>query len=1210
MMNGSILLQAKTTRRDGRDLFRGIRRNNRILIYAGLIAVYLLAARAVQAQSTFGSILGTVTDQSGAAIPSVTVTLTSLSTQDQQRVQTDANGNYQFLNLQPSGYSLDFEKTGFEHLKRTSITVAVQSAVRVDSVMQVGSTSFTVNVTTETASIETQPGAISQLVEGEQVAQMPLNGRNPYNLLELSPGVIPQGSVVGNPLGNQAGGVYTNNTGFGNYQIGGGMANESAFYFDGAPMNTTYINSPGLVPVQDATQEFRVDTNAVSAEFGHFAGGVVNLASKGGTNSYHGSAYEYIRNKVLNANTFFNDRNHVPTPAFTQNQYGVAVGGPIRHEKLFGFFTWENFAFRTGDSILSFVPTAAMRGGDFSALCPTYDGNGNCTASNGTQIYDPLTTCGIAGAPACPVGQAPGRLPFAYNKIPIGRLDSASKQYLNYYGQPTGAGVVSATTSLPSQNFATNASLGGNSTQYTGRLDWVPSEAQRVFARYTYWAGTSLPVDPFHTHFGGLYSYTGSQNFVIGDTYTLSPHTITDFRLSYLRATNGFSPEQLGANLSDYGTAWGTLASQVTLDVAPLASISGFYNFNMVYNRSIVNNYFLSGSLIRILGRHTLKIGGEARRDEWNFAQTTTAAGTYTFDQGFTSQLTSAGAQVPQTGFSGASFFLGNPVSGTLGSVAFTDSIEWYLGAYIQDTFQVNRKLTITAGGRWEFPEAFTEHNNRLTVMLPNAADPLSQQVGMTLTGQLALVDTPAYPHRQLIDNRYDLFSPRVNLAYNLTPKVSVRSGYGISYIPPDMVNYSESPFQSPVNAATSTMVPSVGGTNEIYPAATFSNPFPAGLIPPIGHNPSQLSIFEGQSVVSPIPNEHYGYAQQWDLDVQGQVTGSLMVEAGYAGSKGSHLSFSTFQLNQLPASDQALAMNGSLNPNTLVTNPFYGYISSGILAGKTVAQGQLLRPHPQFNSFSDTAAERGDSHWDALETRVVKRFHTGGVLTGSYTWGKLISDTETLTSWLENHGAAGVQNWNNLAGEKSLASFNVANRLVADYVLDLPFGISHMFLSHVNPAVNRVVGGWSVNGITILQSGYPLALTTSTNQTGSQGGGSRPNPVAGQAKAIGGAAQNHLLKWFNTAAFAPPSQFWFGTESRTDNSLKDDGVANWDLTLRKETAITEKVNFEFKTEVFNTFNRVQFGDPNTSVGSSTYGQVTTQLGNPRLIQFSGRFLF
>ncbi len=1171
----------------------------------GILAIFAIAGQSrLTAQTTFGSILGTVTDQSGAAIPGVTVTLTSLTTQTKVNAQTNSTGNYQFLNLEPTSYAVDFEKSGFNHLKRTSITVPVQAAVRVDATLQVGAVNQTVDVTAEAPIIETEPSALSSLVEGKQVQQMPLNGRNVFNLLELAPGVIPQGSVIGNPLGNQSNGVYTNNTGFGNYQIGGGMANQSAFYLDGVPLNTTYINSPGLVPTQDSIQEFRVDTNAVSAEFGRFAGGVVNMASKAGTDQWHGSAYEYIRNKVLNANTYFNNQNGVPTPAFTQNQYGVTLGGPIRHQKIFGFFSWENFSFRKGNPILTTVPTTAMQGGNFGALCSSYDGNGVCTAGHGTQLYDPLTTCGVAGAPACPAGQTTVRKPFAYNVIPIGRIDSAAKQYLNYYGLPNEPGTVSS-AGLPLNNFATNSTLGGNTSQYMGRIDWVASQNQRVFARYSYWAGTSIPNDPFHKHFGGLFSYTGSQNFVIGDTYTINPRTIADFRLSYLRATDGFVPEQLGIDLSQFGPAWATLAPQITLDTAPDVS-NGFYGFSNVWNRAIMNDYFTSASIIKILGRHTLKFGGELRRNEWNFAQETAAGGSVTFDQGFTAQLTTAPAQVSGTGYAGASFFLGNPASGSTTSIAFTDSIEWYAGAYLQDTFQVNRKLTITPGARWEFPEAYTEHNNRLTVFQPNAVDPLSQQVGQALTGQMYLVDTPAYPARQQIENHYKLFSPRINIAYDLTHKTSVRAGYGLSWIPPDMVNYSEAPFQSPVNAATTTMVPSVGGTSEIYPSATFSNPFPQGLIPPIGHNPSQLSIFEGQSLNSPIPNEQYGYAQQWNLDVQQQLASNLMVEAGYAGSKGTHLSYSVVQLNQIPDGD--LSKGSALN--TQVANPFHGYIASGLLSNATVSQAQLLRPHPQFQSLGDTAGQRGDSHWDALETRVEKRFGSGGVLAGSYTWSKLISNTDTLTSWLESHGAAGVQDWNNLKGEKSLATYDVTNRLVASYVLNLPIGINRLFLSNISPALDRVIGGWSVNGITTLQSGFPLALTTASNQTDSQGGGSRPNVAPGVSKSISGPAQKRLHEWFNTAAFTAPPPFAFGDESRTDGQLRDNGVANWDFTISKNIPLTEQMNFEFKAEMFNLFNRTQFGDPGGSVGSSTYGVVSTVLGNPRLVQFSGRLTF
>jgi hypothetical protein len=538
--------------------------------------------------------------------------------------------------------------------------------------------------------------------------------------------------------------------------------------------------------------------------------------------------------------------------------------------------------------------------------------------------------------------------------------------------------------------------------------------------------------------------------------------------------------------------------------------------------------------------------------------------------------------------------------------VANTDARQWYGALYFQDTYAVNRKLTVTGGIRWDWPQGFTEKNDRLTVLQPNATDPLGPAVGLPLTGQLALVNSAAYPDRTQLTGHHKLFAPRVNAAYSPNEKTSVRAGYGLSWIPPDMINYSISPFQSPVNAATTTMSSSVGGTSSLIPAATLQNPFPGGLVPPIGHNPAALSVFEGQSVSSPIPNEPYGYAQQWNLELQQQLASDIAFTLSYAGSKATHLSYSTVQLNQLP--DSLLSLGTQLN--TQVPNPFYGHVTRGVLSTPTVSQAQLLRPHPQFQNFQDTAGQRGDSHWNALETRVMKRFKSGGVLQGSYTWAKLISNTDTLTSWLENHGTAGVQDWNNLAGEKSLASFDVRNRVVISYVMNLPFGANQRFASKAGPVLNRIIGGWNVNGITILQSGFPLAFTTATNITNSQGGGSRPNLVPGVNRAISGAQQTRVNKWFNTGAFTQAPAFTFGNERRVDSVVRDSGIANWDFTLGKNVPITERFTFEFKTEVFNLFNRVQFGDPNTQFGSSTFGVISSQLGNPRLIQFSGRLVF
>jgi hypothetical protein len=403
------------------------------------------------------------------------------------------------------------------------------------------------------------------------------------------------------------------------------------------------------------------------------------------------------------------------------------------------------------------------------------------------------------------------RRAFPGNIIPAARLDPTAKQILSYYGLPNLPGIVN--------NFGTNVSIGGNTNQYNARMDWSISQRQRALARYTYWSGNSIPADTFGTHYGGLTSYTGNQDFVVGDTYDFTPATIADVRLSYVRATDGFIPEQYGTNLAQFGPGWAALASQVTIPVTPLATISGFTGFGGTYNRSFINDYSISASLVKILGRNTMKFGGEVRRNGWEFAQGTTSAGSFSFDQNFTS----SNPLTPAAGYSMASFFLGYPASGTLTGVANTAAQQWYSGLYLQDTYAVNRKLTITPGVRWYIPRGFTVKNYRLTVLLPGATDPLGPAVGLPLKGQIALVNSAAYPSRNQIGSHNKLFAPRVNAAYVPNEKMSIRAGYGLSWIPPDMINYSISPFQSPVNAATTTMVSSVGGTTSLIPQATLA---------------------------------------------------------------------------------------------------------------------------------------------------------------------------------------------------------------------------------------------------------------------------------------------------------------------------------------------------------------------------------------------------
>lgn len=1144
-----------------------------------LFVLLTLANWPILAQTSFGSIVGTVTDPSSASIPGATVTLTNMGTSERRTANTDASGNFSFVNLIPGDYRIEVQNAGFKRYNREPIRIEVESAVRVNAALQVGDVAEVMTVSDQAPLLQTQSGTIGKVVEGRTVQDTPLNGRNVLNLIALAPGVVPQGSTSGSPLGNQAGGTYTNNTGWGNYQIGGGMANQSAFYLDGAPLNTVNANSPGIVPVQDAIQEFRVDSNSVSPEFGRFSGGVVNMVIKSGTNQFHGSAYEYLRNRVLNANDFFNNRSGVPRNSFTQNQYGITAGGPIIKDKFFFFASWENFALRNGRPTLTTVPTAAMRAGNFAGL-PT--------------IYDPYTTCGLTGVNPCANGQ-PTRQPFPNNVIPASRLDQTALTLMNVWGAPNLPGNVN--------NFAGNTNLGGNQKQVNARGDYSLGDKQRLFGRYTYWDGTSLPSDPFHKNFGGLTTLYGANSGVFGDTYTLNPTTVLDIRASYLRALHAFLPLQTGTNLAQYGPAWAALASQVSIPEAPLPAVTGFAGFSGVYINSVSNGYALSGSATKILGRHSLKFGGEARRWDWAFVQSNTAAGSFTFNNLFTaSNPLSPG----NTGYAFASYLLGTPASGSVAGAARTFQQLYYQGYYLADSYRVTNKLTLNFGVRLDVIGSFSERYDRIVAFDPTATDPVGQRTGLNLKGQLELVNSPAYPSRNQLGSAKLAPAPRLGYAWSLNDKTVVRGGYGLSWVSPEQINYSLAPFQSPVNAATTTMVTSVNGG--LTPLNTLSNPFPNGLLQPLGHNTALLSNFEGQSFNAPIPGPRYPYIQQWNTEVQRQLPIGVIFDIAYAGSKATHLAYSVIQINQLP--NQYLSLGSALLAT--VANPFYGVLpaSAGTLGLATVTRGQLLRPYPQYLNIGNSAPDLGNSTYHSLQMRVEKRLASGGTITGSYTWAKLLSDTDTLSSWLEaGHSVGGVQDNTNLRLEKSLASFNAAQRLVVSYVYDLPFGKGKHFLGGIHGIEDKLLSGWALNGVTTLQSGLPLAFTTASNLTNSLGGGSRPNVISPNV-GVSGSAQSRINGWFNVQAFQQPAAFTFGSESRTDPVLRAAGIANWDFSIVKRTTITERLKLDFRTEFINLFNRVQFADPNTSFGNPSFGLVTSVLNQPRLVQFGLRLGF
>ena len=1152
-------------------------------------------------QSFYGSVVGTVSDASKAAVPQANVTLVNGGTAERRVARTDGDGVYRFVNLVPGTYRIDFEHAGFRRHAVDNVIVAVESTLRLDVALQVGEVTQTLEVSSQAPLLQTETGSLSQVISARAVQELPLNGRNVLNLVALSPGVVPQGSSEGSLTGKN---VFAG----GNYQIGGGMANQSATYFDGVPVNDSYGNIVALIPSQDAVAEFRVQTNANSAEFGRYTGGVINLASKSGTNEIHGSAYEFLRNKVLNAGSFFSNSTGAAKAPFVQNQYGASVGAPIRKNKIFVFGGFEGFRQRQGAPFLRTVPTEAMSQGDFS--------NYRNAAGAAVPIYDPLTQCGTQGNATCAAGAVEQRTVFPGNRIPANRINPVAQKFVAFpaFAKPNLPG-----NAAGNFNYFRNASTGGDNDQGNIRGDFNVSDKQRVFARYSRWKSVNAKVDVYGNKQlnGDPFSPEAfiTDHAVLADTYSLSPTTILDVRLGFMRWFYERTPGNLGIDIAktfglpsyfnDIPAKNGVTPSTIVPQIG--AAGYDFITTGLLAARD--NTYVITPTLTKILRSHTLKFGAEVRRADNNYYQNNQPGGIFNFDNLFTSRnaLNSGG-----TGNSFASMLLGYPSSGSVSTSPFTAASQRYQAYFINDSWQVNGKLTVNLGLRWEIPGVFTERFDRQVTFNRDLPNP--ELTGITVPGRsgpvlgtFVLVNGPNHPERGLRPEHFRLFAPRAGIAYRLSERTVIRTGAGIYYIPANVI-FFEGPYGNPVNFLAHNMVNSLDG--QVTPADTLSNPFPNGFNPPPGRDPSFQRLLLGGTGRAISRDTDYGYSAQWNFTVQHQLPGNLAVEAAYAALKGVHLAWGGRQENQLYPQDMALGP--ALTQQ--VPNPFLGKVALGPLTRTTVARGQLSLPFPHIVSVSDSGVYTGNSSYHSLQMKAEKRFGSGGMVLAAFTFSKVISDTETVTGWLEGTlgGVAGIQNWYDLRSEKSMSSYDSRRRLTVAYVNDLPFGKGKRFLSGVGGFADKLISGWGVNGTTTFQDGFPLQFTAAPNVTGFNTG-LRPNVAGGCDPKLEGSAQARLNRWFNTSCFTVPASYTFGNASRTDPRLRGHGINNFNFALFKRTGITERFKVEFRAETFNTFNRVQFGRPNqgaTTAANNTFGVVSTQINDSRLIQFGLRLFY
>ncbi|MBO0799767.1 MAG: TonB-dependent receptor, partial [Blastocatellia bacterium] len=653
------------------------------------------------------------------------------------------------------------------------------------------------------------------------------------------------------------------------------------------PMNDTYGNIVAIVPSQDAVAEFRVQTNSNSAEYGRYTGGVINVASKSGSNAFHGSAYEFFRNKVLNATNFFANATGAGKPAFEQNQFGANLGGPVIKDKILFFAGYEGFRQRQGTLFRLTVPTADMLRGDFSNY---RDAQGQVI-----PIYDPLTQCGAYGNAPCAPGQVVQRSQFPNNIIPANRINPVARRLADFpiWGRSNNPG----DAFTQNFNFARNISTGGDNDQLNFRGDFNISEKQRLLARYTRWNSMNLPVDVYGNgqRNGDPYSPEAFTTIhtVLADTYMLSPTTILDVRVGFMRWHYDRTPGNLGIGLGStfgfpaYYDQLAALNGVDPVNTIPSIQASG-YNFvgtGLLAARD--NTYSITPTLTKITGRHTIKFGGELRRADINYYQNNTTAGTYSFTNLFTSRnALDSGA----TGSSIASFLLGYPSTANIQTSPATAGSIRYQAYFVNDSLQMTQKLTLNLGLRWEIPGVYTERFDRMASFDPNLPNPALD--GITLNGQpvrgaYVLVNGPGHPERGLRPQEWKLFAPRVGVAYRLTERTVIRAGAGIYFVPSNL-NFPEGPYGNAVNYVINNVVTSID--NQVTPVDTLSNPYPNGILSPPGRDPRFQQTLLGGSSRIVLRDVDWGYTTQWNFGIQHQFKGDIAVEAAYAGLRGVHL--------------------------------------------------------------------------------------------------------------------------------------------------------------------------------------------------------------------------------------------------------------------------------------------------------------------------------
>lgn len=1127
-----------------------------------ILAAFLLAVSAY-AQQVTGTITGAVTDSSGAAIAGVQVRLNSPQTGLSRTVATDEAGAFRFLVLQPGVYALDAAQTGFKAVRREGIVVEADRSLAVPIRFEVGAVTEVVEVTGGAPLLDPNTSSLGTVMDARKVEELPLNGRNPLGLANLIPTVRGIGFFGGQVLSSWRLAAIS---------IGGGPPLANGFLVDGIASEKLTIAGTQTFLSIDSTQEFKVLTNAMSAEFGRTAGGIISLVSKSGTNQFHGNLFEFLRNDNFNANDFFANRAGRKVAPLAYNQFGGSLGGPIKRNKIFFFTNYEAFFERRAVQSILTSPTLLQRVGDFS---DTRTANGNLIT-----VYDPDTTR------ANPAG---GFLRDAFpgNQIPPNRIDAVGRNALKYYPEPNLPGALNTRA----QNLFLQGPGPINRHAITAKGDWNISTSRRISGRYTWddlnWKFASVwntPAEP-----DGRAVLIPRNSASLNYNETLSPTLLLEARTGFNRENEHFFTPSEGFDITTLGLPQ-ALKQQTYVGRGaatgrfPTFNVGDAANFGAIASRGGPSHTTLtSAAITKIAGSHTLKTGYEHRFYAVNDYGREFSVGTYSFNRGFTQGPNPLQANT-NAGFGVASLLLGTPASGSARLQTDGTASVKYHAAFLQDDWKISRRLTLNLGLRWELEAPPTDRYNVLSTFDPNAASPLKVP-GLDLRGGLTYPGI-AGASRYQRDLNWNDFGPRIGFAYQATQKTVVRGGFGIMYVP-ITVSLSRTGYLN-----DTPMVTSLDGG--LTPRDRLSNPFPTGLTPPTGSKDGLLTGI-GTAITGQLKDAQRGYTEQWNFTIQHQPWSGWLLEAAWVGNHGVRLFADSRNLNQI--SDANFARGATLAES--VANPFRGLVATGPLSGATITRQQSLVPFPQFTGVAGGYSFLNNSIYHALAIKVEKRMSRGLSFLMAYTGAKLLDDG--ANSGQVRPGAAvttTVQNWSNFRAERSKSSQDVPQRMVLSVLWEVPFGKTGSALAR------HAIGGWQLNAIQTIESGTPIALAATV-----AGGGNRPNVVPGVSAKLDNPT---IDRWFNTDAFSNPAGYTYGNVSRTLPNLHTDSLYNLDLSLFKNFAIREGWKLQFRAEAFNFTNTPTFGEPGRAINTATFGVVTSQAFNPkpREVQLALRLIF